>query len=185
MTSTVQSDVTAYPTPRRDLTPTPNPTSAAWPEFSSEFIYKVEDVAFTGTLHFAFRYPSDWYLYPGKKEVRGHPGTRTYLQSFEWLGNDPEYSPQPTGTVRLTFYASPCPSVFGTDCPADAPVIAGGYQGTQEMIYHDIDGWTTWTTYLFKNGFCFGINGYMPGTPEENAELLQTMEDILATVKLW
>jgi len=188
MTSPVKSDVTAYPTPRRDITPTPNPTSAVWPEFSSEFIYKVDEVAFTGTLHYAFGYPSDWYLYPGKtKEVGyGRQGARTYLQSFEWIGNDPEYSPWPTEkAVRLTFYASPCLSVLGTDCPADAPVIVRDYPGTQEVIYHDVDGWTIWRTSLYKNGFCFMLEGVMPDTPEENAELIQTLEEILATVKLW
>jgi hypothetical protein len=187
MTSTVQSDVTAYPTPRRDLTPTPNPTSAAWPEFSSEFIYKVDEVAFTGTLHYAFRYPSNWYLYPGvfKEVAPGRNGAVTYLQNYERLNNDSDYTPQSTGIAKLTIYALPCPSVLGTDCPIDAPVIASGYTGTQEMIYHDIDGRIIWRTFLFKNGFCFMIYGFMPGTPEENAELIQTLEDILATVRLW
>ncbi|MEW6713227.1 MAG: hypothetical protein AB1403_25630, partial [Candidatus Riflebacteria bacterium] len=168
------------------LTPTPNPTSAAWPEFSSEFIYQEDEVAFAGTLHFAFRYPPDWYLYPSKvKKVAPGGGGRIYLQSFEWIGNDPEYSPWPAEkAVRLTFYALPC-NITEQGCPVELSDLAAEYPGNQEIIYHDIDGWTTWTTFLFVNGFRFMLQAYMPGTPEENAELIQILEEILATVRLW
>lgn len=182
MTSPVKSNVTVYPTPRRDLTPTPNLTSIAWPEFSSEFTYQEDGVPFVGTVHYAFRYPSDWYLYPGVINIAPGLEGSTYLQNYERLNNHPDYPSQTVGTIKLSIYALPCSSTE-QGCPVDLPVLAADYPGTQEMIYHS--GWTTWTTFLFVNGFRFMLQAYMPGTPEENTELLQTMEDILATVRLW
>ena len=186
LTSPVKSTITAYPTRWRDFTPTPNSTPGVWPEFSSEFTYNEKyGLPFVGTVRYAIRYPPDWYLYPGRVDVAPGREGQTYLQNYERLGDDPYYTPlQMEGTVRVSLYALPCISSLGKDCPTDLPLLSSGLPGTKDISYQSSTNYTYWDAYLYVKGMQFDLHGYMPGTPEENAELIQILEEILASVRL-
>ncbi len=183
-TRTTAPTRTALPTRWRDFTPTPNSTPGVWPEFSSSVTYfNFFDGTEAGPLHFSIRYPPDWYLYPGYTVIS--PGLEwqgTYIQNYERSG-DPDQPSLTPGKVQLYTGMGPCLRNLGKECPLDSPLLSPGLPGVKNISEHD--HFTFWTVELYKGEFGFGIYAAMPGTPEENAKLLQILDEILATVKLW
>lgn len=186
LTSPVKSTITAYPTRWRDFTPTPNSTPGAWSEFTSEFSYPENlKPTYSGTIHYSIRYPADWFLYPGYTIVfLGNEWGGTYIQNYERIGETPEQPTLTPGKVQLKVYtAGPCTSAIGKPCPTDLPLLSNGIPGIQEIEQQN--GFTYWGVSLYAQDYQFGLIAAMPGTPEENAELIQILEEILATVRLW
>ncbi|MFZ5880857.1 MAG: hypothetical protein ACOY0R_15930 [Chloroflexota bacterium] len=185
-TRTAPPTGTPFPTRWRDFTPTPNSTPGVWPEFSSEFSYPENlKPTYSGTIHYSIRYPADWFLYPGYTIV--FPGKEwqwTYIQNYEQIGDTPDQPSLAPGKVQLEVYtAGPCTSAIGKPCPTDLPLLSNGLPGTQEIKQQN--GFTYWRVNLYAQDYQFGLIATMPGTPEENAELIQILEEILASVRLW
>jgi hypothetical protein len=183
--STISPTRTVFlPTRWRDFTPTPNSTPGVWPEFSSSVTYfNFFDGTEAGPLHFSLRYPPDWYLYPGYTVVS--PGLEwqgTYIQNYERSG-DPDQPSLTPGKVQLYTGMGPCLRNLGRECPLDSPLLSPGLPGVKNISEHD--HFTFWAVELYKGEFFFEIYAAMPGTREENTELLQILDEILATVKLW
>lgn len=186
VTSQVMPTATVYPTLWRDFTPTPNSTPGIWPEFSSEITYANSfNGSVVGPLHFTITYPSDWYLYPGYTVT--HPGEflqGTFIQNFKRIDDVPDESLSVSGSIMLIINAAPC-DVTEQGCPTDLPLLSSGLPGTRDIRYQSSNNYTYWDAYLYAKDMQFGLHGYMLGTPEENAELIKTLDEILATVKLW
>ena len=156
--------------------PSPIPTLDAsfnrWQEYSSEFTYSSIDTLETGFLKYRLRYPPGWYIYPGSTTGE------TYIQNFERIGIDLEAEPQVAGTVKLIFSALPCKHSMDS-CPTGLPELAPGLPGAQEV--DAISDETLWVTSLYTRGFVIYISAHMIGTPEENAELIKTLNKLLST----
>lgn len=185
--STISPTRTVFlPTHWRDFTPTPNSTPGIWPEFSSEITYANSfNGSVVGPLHFTITYPSDWYLYPGYTVT--HPGEflqGTFIQNFKRIDDVPDESLSVFGSIMLIINAAPC-DVTEQGCPTDLPLLSSGLPGTRDIRYQSSNNYTYWDAYLYAKDMQFGLHGYMLGTPEENAELIKTLDEILATVKLW
>ncbi len=169
--------ITAYPKTWQEY-PTPNLPPSAWPEYSSEYKYSNRYTLESGFLKYSFRYPPGWYVYPGS--TISEPGLEgeTYIQNFERIGTDWWYEPQSVGTVKLSLYALPCKHSMDS-CPTGLPELVPDLPGHQEVDV--ISDWTVWRTSLYKRGFVIYLSGYMIGTPEENAELIKTLNKLLST----
>lgn len=76
-----------------------------------------------------------------------------------------------------------CLRSLGRECPLDSPLLSPGLPGAKNI--YERDHFTFWEVELYKGEFLFAIHAAMPGTPEENAELIQILEEILASVRLW
>jgi hypothetical protein len=138
-----------------------------------------------GPLHFTIAYPPDWYLYPGYTVI--HPGEflqGTFIQNFKRIDDVPDESLSAPDSIALIINAAPC-EVTEQGCPADLPLLSSGLPGTKDIRYQSSNNYTYWDAYLYVKDMQFGLHGYMLGTPEENAELIQILEEILATVRLW
>lgn len=183
-THTAPPTGTPFPTLWRDFTPTPNSTPGAWSEFFSSVTYANYSFGIIeGPLHFSIRYPPDWYLYPGYTVISaGAEWQGTYIQNYERSG-DPDQPPLAPGNVQLHTGMGPCLRSLGRECPLDSPLLSPGLPGAKNI--YERDHFTFWEVELYKGEFLFAIDAAMPGTPEENAELIQILEEILATVRLW
>jgi hypothetical protein len=156
--------------------PTSTFTPDNWKGYSSKFTSNV------GTIEYSLRYPRDWVVYPGS--TRSEPGLegQTYIQNFvrvgEAGGDTSEY--QVAGTVRLEIYALPC-AITAEGCDTQGLLsLVSGVPGVRKV--ENRDGWTIWTVFLYTKDYRFSLDGYMPGTPEQNNENIQTLDEILSTV---
>ena len=194
-------DGTATPAPTVTPAPFVIPAftpPADWQEYSSEYTYAshFSPDGRTGFLKYSLHYPAGWFLYPGS--TISEPGLegQTYIMNFERVGTDMGYQPQSVGTVKLAFYAIPC---RGTQegCRTDLPEISPGVYILREVKYSPIlesnenldydlglSDWTIWSAGLYARGFIFGLSGYMPGKPEDNTTLIESLDQILSTVKI-
>ncbi|MBI5962072.1 MAG: hypothetical protein HY863_01230 [Chloroflexi bacterium] len=62
------------------------------------------------------------------------------------------------------------------------PLLSPGFPGTQEVRLDEFNHLTYWNTFLYINDMQFAMYGVMFGTPEENVDLIKTLDEILATV---
>jgi hypothetical protein len=144
-----------------------------WLEYSSIFTSNI------GSVEYSLRYPKDWYVYPGS--TMSEPGLegQTYIQSYVRIDdNNSDY--QPAGTVKLAIYALPC---AGTEEGCDITgllTLASDLPGVLKIDYRD--GWTVWTVFLCTKDYRFSLDGYMPGTPIQNNDLIKVLDEILSTV---
>lgn len=157
-------------------TPISTFTFEDWRQYSSEFTANI------GTIHYSLRYPQDWYVYPGS--TKSEPGLegQTYLQDFERLGtvgsDTSDY--QVAGKVRLEIYALPCAVVQEGCNPKGLSILASDLSGEKKV--EERDGWTVWTVFLYQKDYRLSLEGYMLGTPEQNAGSLKVLDQILSTV---
>lgn len=176
-------------TPEPTLTPAPfvipvfTPPDD-WQEYSSEYTYTshFSPDGRTGFLKYSLRYPTGWFLYPGS--TISEPGLegQTYLMNFERVGTDMWYQPLTAGRAQIAIYALPC---FNSDqCRTDVPELQSGVFVYRKIVEPNPINGTTWEVIINARGFRLSLTGYMPGTSEDNAELIETLDQILTTVKI-
>lgn len=174
-----------------NLTETPAPftlpaftPSDDWQEYSSEYTYtaRYSPDGSTGFLKYSLRYPAGWFLYPGS--TISEPGLegQTYLMNFERVGTDMWYQPLTAGRVQIAIYALPC---FTSDqCRTDVPELQTGVFVYRKIVEPNPINGTTWEVIINAKGFRLSLTGYMPGASEDNADLIETLDQILSTVKI-
>lgn len=170
------------PTAWRDYTPTPNSTPGAWPEFSSQFTFtrRLPDGIVVGPLYYSVRYPPDWYLYPGPTVIYAGEARGTDIQNYKGVTNQESLRLE-AGRAHLMLIARACNSTE-QGCPVGLPLLSPGFPGTQEVRLDEFNHLTYWNTFLYINDMQFAMYGVMFGTPEENVDLIKTLDEILATV---
>ena len=157
-------------------TPTTTFTSDNWQEYSSKFTSHV------GTIQYNLRFPQGWYVYPGSTQSEPGLEGQTYIQDFMRIGNiggdTSDY--QVAGTVRLEIYAVPCAGNLESCDPPGLSILAPNSSGVKQI--ETLGGWTIWIVFLYKKDYRLSLQGYMIGTPEQNADLIKVLDKILSTV---
>jgi hypothetical protein len=175
ITFLICSSCSQFTTSKQGFTPTPalNLPTDNWQQYSSLF------TSDAGTIQYSLRYPKEWYVYPGL--VKSEPGLegQTYIQNFIRIGdNNSDY--QAPGTVKLAIYALPCAVTEEGCATTGLPTLAPDLPGVRKI--DNSSDWTIWTVFLYTKDYRLSLEGYMPGTLEQNKDLITILDEILSTV---
>ena len=164
-------------------TSTPVVIPEGWQEYSSEF------TSDTGNLHYTLYHPSHWYVYPSSTTtVNLGSEDVTTIQSFARAGISGFQEP---GTIKFHIYALPCESTQEGCNTDNLTLIAPGLPGEKKVkegsyITPEGESFTTyWTVRIIFKDYSFGLTGFMAGTPDENVDQIEILDQILSTLVLY